>query len=40
MEKSSEILNSLQANENVIDLEDQDDLWYFIKGGGNWIMGS
>ena len=40
MKNSSDILNSLQADESVIDLDNQDDMWYFIKGGDNWILGS
>lgn len=38
--EESSLLGAFLMSENVTELAVVDDLWYFIKKGGNWIAGS
>lgn len=40
VDDSRSILAEFVAEQDVTELAVVDDLWYFIKKGGNWIAGS
>jgi len=42
LEPSTEekFLDEFELDEDVAELAVVDDLWYFVKKGGNWIAGS
>ncbi|MGL4282598.1 hypothetical protein [Eubacterium aggregans] len=40
MEPSKELEKAMFDLEGMEELTDIDSMWYFINGGGNWIVGS
>jgi len=39
-ESTKSFLESFHVDKDVAELATVDDLWYFIKKGNNWIVGS